>query len=655
MPKTVISITPAHNGKTLMLSGDMAVSFDVKPEDGFKVRLFTTDLNAFTVSAAVGKIVNLAGAEVSSIVIGGAVAVYAELQYLASANKFFIVDNNLEKGLKVTSDEVLGSLGHARTYLTRAMYNQILDRGLMKHNSPVSFGYHDLLKHDSIQNTLTGFANFGTLNIGRPLVKIEGATAAPYWTDPGPLQLKAEDGTLTQAAVAGQIDFLMDGVHRCAQFTSKVNYGDAAQGKRRVQLNSYEIASRQRVAWELSFKVPEDGDDLPYSATGGPGATEYRYPVLFWQLKGGDFPTWGLNINSVGDGESFDITMTFRWSGISDGSVMRRQYYNGTNSGLSGNLSGFSNTTKYIEKRYKKGQWVDMVIEMFLDERDPKIGANGAGYCNVWINGEHVLAYVGPTLMFRDADGLPPPPHHWGIGIYRHESPLDTNDPLSELNLANQTNPAPYQRQIRFRRARLVTFSDPVIVNEPYACTWADRPVTPPLGTIIQLTNYENRLMRWDGSFWSPENSRPWAQSGATITHTNNLSETPLFIVPIPANILGPNGTIKITMIGSFAGGASWKALRLRLGGNTVATSTRMFLSDNGSSAANISFSWNTMIRNKTTNSQVGAFDYGSAQSAVNIGAIDTTLDQFLMVTGQGSALSDVITVHSYTVEILPG
>lgn len=357
---------------------------------------------------------------------------------------------------KPVNEEVLGTLGAGSVYLTRAMHDQIMVNGAIKGVSPASTGFHDLLMHSNIVNPLTGRPNFGTINIGRPLVQIPGATTAPYWTDPGSQTLTTSSCTLAQEAISGQLDFVKDGTYKCARFTSKVGYGDAAGGKRRVQLNSYEISSRIRVAWDLSFKLT-NLDDLPYNDNNG---SPYKYPMLIWQLKGGVYPSWGLNVESVGDGASYDIFMTFRWSGVSDGINMRRYFANATTpaGGLSGNIHGFSNNTRYFQKRVKKGEWVDMVIEMFIDERDATAAAGGYGFCNVWINGNQELIYVGPTLMYKDIDSQPCPAHAWSIGLYRHESAVPSN--LREYDLTSKTNPAPFQRQISFRRARLLRLSD---------------------------------------------------------------------------------------------------------------------------------------------------------------------------------------------------
>lgn len=361
----------------------------------------------------------------------------------------------------VANDSVVESLGVSSVYQSRAMYDQLLVHGAVQQQSNSSFGYHDLLRNNSIIDALHGKPNFNTMNIGGPLAPIPGATTAPYWTDPGPVTLSTGANTFTAEAVAGQLDFVKDGYFDCAQFTSKAGYGNAAGGNRRVQLNSYEITSRVRVAWDLSFKITE-ADDLPYHAETG-----YKYPMLLWQTKGGSFPTWALNVESDPDGIHYWLYMTFRWYGTPSATETFRRHVSNASGSFSGNFNASSNTTKYVNVKCKKGEWTDVVIEMYLDERDifptdtPATSSGsygGRGFCNVWVNGKQELAYAGPTLQYKNADGSPSIAHHWGIGIYRHESGVPAE--LKELDLNRQVNPAPFQRQVRFRRARLMRLMD---------------------------------------------------------------------------------------------------------------------------------------------------------------------------------------------------
>jgi hypothetical protein len=341
-------------------------------------------------------------------------------------------------------------------YMTRGYYEEVEQNGQTYITHPAATSFHDLKPaRGSLINTLTGRADMGTINVGQPLVAIPGAVSPPYWTDPGPLTLTSigTGSGFIPASLPGQLDFITsaDG-HPCAQFTSLPGYGDAAGGKRRVQLNSNEITTRIRVAWDLSFQIPDEDEGFRDPVTG------YQYGMLLWQFKGGAFPTWALTALCNEDG-TYTLVLQFRWSGDPNDSATgvdlryHFQYFRPQDSS-SGTLNAYGNSFRWVEQTFERGAWVDLYIEMFLDERDPYDGFGGKGYCNVFMNGQQVLAFIGPTVQVHDFDGTPPPPHAWSIGIYRPESAVPEAN--RELNLDHPTNPAPYMRRVLFRRAKLL-------------------------------------------------------------------------------------------------------------------------------------------------------------------------------------------------------
>lgn len=312
-------------------------------------------------------------------------------------------------------------------------------------------GFHDLLRgFPSLIDPLTNHSNIELINIGQPLVPIPGATSAPYWTDPGSVTLVRgnNDECGIPATVPGAIDFLTDpdGTKFC-RFTSQAGYGNAANGKRRSQVFFDWVSGRIKARWLLSFRMSPT-DDAPYSA-----APLYKYPFLIFQHKGAGEPMLGMSVEGKPDG-TYNLFWVHKYSSQSpDTETFRRAW----NDRAPASILAQSGTQRFFEYTIRKGEWVDMQIDVTFDERDISVEAGGMGSLDIWINGEQVLAYVGPTLSIRDSGGATPAPHAWMVGVYRHESGAPAE--LKELDLNRADNPAPYNRSIDFRECKLIRLS----------------------------------------------------------------------------------------------------------------------------------------------------------------------------------------------------
>lgn len=143
------------------------------------------------------------------------------------------------------------------------------------------------------------------------------------------------------------------------------------------------------------------------------------------------------------------------------------------------------------------------------------------------------------------------------------------------------------------------------------------------------------------------------ARSAAPVSHTGDTNEFTFASVTIPAGRLGPNGVLRITRTWTMPNNANTKTLRGKLGATTffvlalaagVVTTTAQHLIQNRASAAS------QMGTNQDSSSGVG-----STASGLVTAAIDTTVDQTLLLTGQLGAAGDTLTLESYLVELLPG
>ena len=139
------------------------------------------------------------------------------------------------------------------------------------------------------------------------------------------------------------------------------------------------------------------------------------------------------------------------------------------------------------------------------------------------------------------------------------------------------------------------------------------------------------------------------AQSAVAVSLTGTTAETVLASVTVPAQMMGPNGSLRITPIWSVTNNANSKTANVKFGG-TIHSSPAL--------ASAVSASHEFVIRNRgTLNSQIsfsGAPGTNSA-SANATSSINTALDQVVQITGQLANASDTLVLEGYTVELIPG
>ena len=117
---------------------------------------------------------------------------------------------------------------------------------------------------------------------------------------------------------------------------------------------------------------------------------------------------------------------------------------------------------------------------------------------------------------------------------------------------------------------------------------------------------------------------------------------------------MGANGVLRVTTLWSYSNSASNKTLRLRLGGlsgsafqATVATTS------------NIAVIQRTIQNRNSQSSQIGfnaasaaSFTTVGSGSAVATGAVDTSVDQSIVITGQLASAGESVTLESCLVEL---
>lgn len=141
------------------------------------------------------------------------------------------------------------------------------------------------------------------------------------------------------------------------------------------------------------------------------------------------------------------------------------------------------------------------------------------------------------------------------------------------------------------------------------------------------------------------------AQSGAAQTLTGSTSETTLATITIPAGVLGPNGQVEVEALWSCTNSANNKTCRVKFGG-TAFTSAVLTTS--------AGVQTHTRIANRNaTNSQVSlgataVTGFGGTSATATTGAVDTTADVTLLLTGQLASAAETLTLESYVVTVRP-
>lgn len=144
---------------------------------------------------------------------------------------------------------------------------------------------------------------------------------------------------------------------------------------------------------------------------------------------------------------------------------------------------------------------------------------------------------------------------------------------------------------------------------------------------------------------------RVLAKSAVAINLTGTLTQTDMVTVNLPANTLGPNGQLRVSILASCNNNANTKVIYLKLG-------TATYLAVNLASAASIEIQRRISNRN-SANSQVSfattTSSFNSLTTAVTTSTIDTAAAQTITLIGLLTDIADNITYESYLIEYIYG
>ena len=144
------------------------------------------------------------------------------------------------------------------------------------------------------------------------------------------------------------------------------------------------------------------------------------------------------------------------------------------------------------------------------------------------------------------------------------------------------------------------------------------------------------------------------AASAVAASVTGTTVETTLATISVPANSMGPNGIVRVTVQYSFSGAVGTKTERIKFGGTNY--------SGLAYTTAALSARTQAQLANRNaTNSQVGNHPDQVNWTQINsaggstTSAVDTTSNQNILITMQLSSALDTATLEAYTVELYYG
>lgn len=142
------------------------------------------------------------------------------------------------------------------------------------------------------------------------------------------------------------------------------------------------------------------------------------------------------------------------------------------------------------------------------------------------------------------------------------------------------------------------------------------------------------------------------AQSYVAVSGAADTNENTLATITIPANTLGANGAVRVTLGYSFTSNANVKTFRARFSG----ASGTIYLTRAVSTQTNET-GWIVIGNRNSVSSQVGAYSTinasGTAVSGQTTSAVDTTAATTIVITAQKATGSDTVTLEFYTVEVI--
>jgi len=169
--------------------------------------------------------------------------------------------------------------------------------------------------------------------------------------------------------------------------------------------------------------------------------------------------------------------------------------------------------------------------------------------------------------------------------------------------------------------------------------TWANKPSVAPNGQIICITDVgENGILcRGNGTKWIRMHPVNFYNLATPVALTGTTSETTMLTTSFPASLMNKRGRVNVIVLLSLTNNANTKTVRVKIGGQTVVSTTSTNQSVLGFSG------WMLNLNSETSQRNASAVSF----------TIDTTIANDLVITGQLTNSADTVTVTAVSVEII--
>lgn len=169
--------------------------------------------------------------------------------------------------------------------------------------------------------------------------------------------------------------------------------------------------------------------------------------------------------------------------------------------------------------------------------------------------------------------------------------------------------------------------------------TWANKPTAAPSGQIICITDIgENGILcRGDGAKWIRMHPVNLYNLATPVVLTGTTAETTMLTTSIPPSLMNKRGRANFIVLLSLTNNANNKTVRIKIGGQSVVTTTSTNQNLLGFSG------WLLNLNSETSQRNANAVSF----------TIDTTIANDLVITGQLANSADTVTVTVVSVEII--
>lgn len=144
------------------------------------------------------------------------------------------------------------------------------------------------------------------------------------------------------------------------------------------------------------------------------------------------------------------------------------------------------------------------------------------------------------------------------------------------------------------------------------------------------------------------------AQAVVNASCDATTNENALATITLPANTLGANGSVEILATWAMTNSANNKTTRVRFSGPAGTEFQNRIVTTQASSQQLTSIS-NAGATNSQRGMGLGSPGNGETTNAIVVGAIDTTADTTIVLSGQKTLAGETLTLVKYRVTVFPG